>query len=83
MIGDEASTTIERIDGVIRTLPIVGSWVRDGPRDPVYDLLMVAGPVVLLLVRLLGRGPLTEGLVLLYLLSFVGYLGSKYVGSER
>ncbi|MFB6137829.1 MAG: hypothetical protein ABEJ42_05735 [Halobacteriaceae archaeon] len=42
-----------------------------GPEDPAYDALLVAGPVVLALVALLGRSTVTTGLVGAYVLAFV------------
>jgi len=81
MIGD--SQRIERIDALLCDLPVVGPVFCAGSRDPIYDLLMVTGPLLLLLIRLLGRGIVTQGLTFLYLLSFVAYLGYKYAREKR
>ncbi len=48
------------------------SWAGD--RDPIYDLLILTGPILILLIALLGRMWLTTGLAIGYLLVFVGHL---------
>lgn len=83
MIGDESRTMMERIDAVLCEIPVFGALVRDGSRDSVYELLMVAGPILLILIRILGRGLITRGLVFFYLLSFVVYLGYNYRRFKR
>jgi hypothetical protein len=65
---------LEQIETALTRLPIVGEIFAAGSSDPMYDLMMVAGPLLVILVRLVGRTLLTEGLVFLYLLSFVAYL---------
>ena len=69
---------LERIEDALVGLPVVGGIFAAGSSDPIYDLLMVAGPLLLLVVRVFGRGPVTLGLVVAYILVFVGYVVNKH-----
>ncbi|MFB6267370.1 MAG: hypothetical protein ABEI31_06905 [Halodesulfurarchaeum sp.] len=54
------------------SLPGVG-FIRDaGPGDRRFDALLVAGPLLIASVVFVGRTPLTVGLAVAYLLSFLG-----------
>lgn len=55
-------------------LPVVQAVVNAGPDDSVFDALLLAGPLVLLVVALAGRSVVTEALAAGYLLAFVGYV---------
>ena len=55
-------------------LPVVGAVFRFGARDRVLDSIILAGPVVVAALVLLGRNVLTTVLAALYVLSFVGYV---------
>ncbi|MFW5919581.1 MAG: hypothetical protein ACOC0F_01240 [archaeon] len=74
---------LDWVERLLAGLPIVGDVFRDGTADPVYDVLMVVGPLLLVLIVLVGRTNLTVGLAGLYLLSFVGYVGVKHVRERR
>lgn len=45
---------------------------RAGPDGWGYDALLVAGPLVVLLVAILGRSPVTTSLSMIYVALFVG-----------
>ncbi|WP_330632285.1 hypothetical protein [Halocatena halophila] len=55
------------------------SWAGD--RDPIYDLLILTGPLVIVLISVVGRMWLTTGLAIGYLLVFVGHLLHSIVTS--
>jgi hypothetical protein len=40
-------------------LPILGELLVAGPDDPVFDWLVLAGPLVVVVLALLGRSPPT------------------------
>ncbi|SHG96171.1 hypothetical protein [Halobaculum gomorrense] len=53
-------------------LPVVRTVLRTGADDRGYDALLLAGPVVLALVAVLGRGPSTTALAAGYIAAFAG-----------
>lgn len=55
-------------------LPFVGAVFRFGANDVVLDAFLLAGPVVVLAMVVLGRTSVTELLAALYAVSFVGYV---------
>lgn len=55
-------------------LPYVGAVFRFGARDRVLDSILLLGPVVVLVIAVLGRRPVTGIVTGLYVLSFVGYV---------
>jgi hypothetical protein len=56
------------------SLPIAGPVFRFGADDHVLDSILLGGPLVLLLIAVGGRTPLTVAVTGLYLLSFVAYV---------
>ncbi|MFQ3293803.1 MAG: hypothetical protein ACI9PP_000025 [Halobacteriales archaeon] len=74
---------LDWMERLLAGLPIIGDVFRDGTADPVYDVLMVVGPLLVLVLVLAGRSIFTVGLVTLYLLSFVAYVGVKHVSERR
>ncbi|MFT4891973.1 MAG: hypothetical protein ACI9YT_002912 [Halobacteriales archaeon] len=74
---------LERIENALVELPIVGEIFAAGSTDPIYDLLMVAGPLLLLVIRVVGREFVTQALVGLYLLSFLAYVVVRHVREGR
>lgn len=54
--------------------PVLGAVIAAGPDDRVFDALVVAGPLVIGLVAVLGRSPPTVGLAAAYLATFCGYV---------
>lgn len=66
----------------IETLPVVGRAYRLGV-NPITTTLVLCGPVVLALVAVLGRSPLTVGLALLYVLAMPGSVAYfRLVGAD-
>lgn len=55
-------------------IPLVNSIVETGADDRVFDVLLLCGPVVVLLIAVLGRTLVTVGLAGGYVALFVGYL---------
>ena len=51
------------------------AWLANAsPGDPVFDVLMVLGPILLAVVAVVGRTTATTGLVGLYVAAFVVYV---------
>ena len=65
----------------IRDVPIVRAVIEAGPNDRFFDALLLCGPVVVAFLAVVGRSALTTGVVVLYLLTFVGYV--LYRGASR
>ena len=64
-----------------RDVPVVGTVVEAGADDRVFDALLLAGPVVIIVVAALGRSPLTVALAAAYIVAFVTYTLSLGVRS--
>jgi hypothetical protein len=60
-------------------LPIIGRVHQWGAEETVYDALLLCGPLVVLVIAVLGRTSVTVGLTGLYVASFVGYALSRAV----
>jgi hypothetical protein len=60
-----------------RDLPVLSSIIEAGAQDPVFDGLLVVGPLVIAVVAVLGRALLTEGIATVYIVVFVGYVLSR------
>ncbi|PSP31181.1 hypothetical protein BRC64_11165 [Halobacteriales archaeon QH_10_67_22] len=58
-----------------KQLPVVGAVIQYGADDRVLDWILVLGPVVITSFVVFGRNAVTTGIVALYLLAFVAYLG--------
>jgi hypothetical protein len=58
-----------------KQLPVVGAVIQYGAGDRVLDWILVLGPVVITSFVVFGRNAVTTGIVALYLLAFVAYLG--------
>ena len=52
-----------------------------GPGDRVFNVLLLLGPAVIVLLAILGRTAFTVALVGMYLFAFLGYV--TYKGSTR
>jgi hypothetical protein len=61
-------------------LPLVSSILESGADDRIFDGLLLCGPVVIALIAVLGRTPVTVGLAGGYLVLFAGYL--LYKGTQ-
>ena len=55
------------------SLPVVGPVLSAGADDRGYDALLLAGPIVVVVVAFLGRGPLTTALAAGYIVAFAGH----------
>ena len=52
-------------------LPVVRQVLASGADDRVLDALLLLGPVVILVLALLGRSPVTVAIAAAYLLAFL------------
>ncbi|WP_254768462.1 hypothetical protein [Salinilacihabitans rarus] len=59
-------------------LSLVVDWVSEtGPNDPVFDSLLLTGPLVVALVVVLGRSPITTAVAAAYVGFFAAYVPYK------
>ncbi|WP_254533392.1 hypothetical protein [Natrinema gelatinilyticum] len=58
----------------IDSLPIVGEPLEGGAEDLVFDSMLLLGPVIVVLIAIVGRSALTTTIAVAYLSSFVGYV---------
>ncbi|MBS1263531.1 MAG: hypothetical protein MAG715_00714 [Methanonatronarchaeales archaeon] len=54
--------------------PPIGTFLEFGPEDPVFGLLLLAGPAVVALIAASGRTPLTLGITAGYVVFFFSYV---------
>lgn len=54
-------------------LPLLDLIVRAGPEDRFFDSLLLVGPVLIVLIALLGRNPVTLSLAAGYIGAFATY----------
>jgi hypothetical protein len=52
-------------------LPVVGAVFEMGARDPLFDTLLLIGPVFVVIISLVGRTVLTQGMAGVYIAVFV------------
>lgn len=55
-------------------IPIVGDLLEAGAEDWVFDSLLLVGPLLIALIAVIGRSPITTGIAAAYLLFFVVYV---------
>ncbi|MFC6769873.1 hypothetical protein [Natrinema soli] len=58
----------------VSDLPVVGDLLESGAEDRVFDSLLLVGPLLILLIALVGRSSLTTGLALSYVSFFIAYV---------
>jgi len=58
-------------------IPVVKQVFESGADDRVYDSLVLAGPILIAVILLVGRSLITLGLALSYVALFVFYLAYK------
>ncbi|MFD1646831.1 hypothetical protein [Haloarchaeobius litoreus] len=63
-------------------VPVVHYVLESGPDDPVFDGLLLSGPLVIGILALAGRSPVSVGLAVLYLLVFSSYLPYKWLSNR-
>lgn len=62
----------------IDDVPVL-AWILDtGPDDRVFDSLLLAGPLLIVVLALVGRSPVTVALAVGYLGVFAGYTLYKW-----
>jgi len=66
-------------------LSLIADIVEAGSRDPIFDALLVAGPVVIALIALLGqfgnRSPVAVALAGGYLGAFLAAVAYRWLGA--
>ena len=62
-------------------IPLLGSVLRSGARDRVFDAFLLCGPLLVALIAVVGRNPVTTAIAALYVLVFVGYVA--YLGLSK
>lgn len=55
-------------------LPVIRTVIDAGPEDRIFDGLLIVGPLVILLLAVLGRSTLTMGIGAVYVAAFVVYV---------
>lgn len=58
----------------LERIPLIGGVIESGADDRVFDGLLLSGPVLLVLLALVGRNLITEAIAALYIAVFVGYV---------
>lgn len=64
------------------SIPVVGRVFEMGASDPVFDSLLLGGPVVVLLIALLGRTPIVQALAIGYIVSFLAKIAHNFIRSS-
>lgn len=57
-----------------RSLPLIRFLNEAGPDDRVFDGMLLAGPIIIVIIAIVGRTNLTSGLVWLYIIAIFGYV---------
>ncbi|GAA5050079.1 hypothetical protein [Haladaptatus pallidirubidus] len=65
----------------LRDIPLLRHLARFGGQDNVFDLLLLLGPLLIIVIALVGRTVITTGFTVGYILFFFGYL--LYKGSRH
>lgn len=65
------------------SVPVLGLLFRWGPGDRGFDALMVLGPLVVLIVTVVGRSPVTTAIAGGYLAGLVGYVLYRALAAHR
>ena len=60
-------------------VPALGSLWRSRANDHVFDLLLLCGPLLVVLIVVVGRTPVTTVFAALYVLAFIGYVGYRRI----
>lgn len=62
-------------------IPIIDALLAAGPNDQIFDSLLLAGPLLIVVIALVGRSLLTVLLAVGYLGVFLGYVVFKSMAS--
>lgn len=65
-----------------KSVPVVGTVFEMGADDLLFDSLLLAGPLLVLVIVLGGRHPAAVALVALYLVVFLAKIGANSLRSE-
>lgn len=63
----------------VERLPLVRPIIEWGADDSVFDALLVSGPLLIILLSLLGRSPITVAIVVGYLGVFTAHVLYKWI----
>jgi len=58
----------------VRDVPFVGAVIGSGADDRVFDGMLLAGPLVVAIIAVVGRSPLTVALAGIYIAVFLGHV---------
>lgn len=61
----------------IQDLPVIGPLFAAGADDPVFDALLLLGPIAILVISFLGRTMVTVAIAVAYTGGFLGYIVYK------
>lgn len=61
----------------LERIPFIGPLLAAGADDPVFDALLILGPIVIIVITVLGRGLPSILLAVAYTGGFVGYIAYK------
>jgi len=56
-----------------RDIPVVSAVAEAGADDRIFDSLLLVGPLVIGMIVVLGRSPVTEAVAIAYIAAFVVY----------
>lgn len=59
------------------TSPLIRPILAAGPGDRVFDILLLVGPLLIILIAILGRNLLSVTIAAAYIATFVGYIVYK------
>lgn len=63
----------------LEDIPVVGPLLTAGADDRLFDAFLLLGPVIIGLIAVFGRSPVTAVLAASYTGGFVGYVAYKSV----
>lgn len=66
----------------LRSVPVSGQVFEMGADDLLFDSLLLAGPILILLMVLGGRHPTIVALVSVYLLVFLSNICANFLRAE-
>ncbi|GGM51212.1 hypothetical protein [Haloarcula argentinensis] len=61
----------------LEEIPVIGSLLAAGADDRVFDAMLVLGPVIIIVITLLGRNLASLALAVAYTVGFSVYIGYK------
>lgn len=61
----------------LQDLPVVGALFAAGADDPVFDALLLLGPLAILVIAMLGRTVVSIAIAVAYTGGFLGFIVYK------